>query len=353
MRKLALLLGSLVVVASASAKEVVPAPVVVEEAPVQIIEKEVIVYRDKEEGFRPNGTISLKHKYYGQIEEMDNEHDELPYNYGRTEINSVVNMTENQKLELRARTYNEYNQKDSKENSGKNTTELRVRYYYDHGTLGDSKVNMTSHVEYIHGHKDEQKSHYELQFDFADYMFNNDYLKTTTFALAPRYGYDWKSNDSNYDNRLGLVLYTNTKLPLGFNLELNFYAQQHFYGQDKEWGLDKEKDDRNFTVDMELYLTNSVNLYANEKHAVDFVFDSGYDAYSWSENNNVYRAGEDDVEYKLYARPGIQYTYNVTPTLSTFVLLEAEYANFKYANENSSRDFRWQPLATVGLSTSF
>ncbi len=48
MRKLALLLGSLLVVASASAKEVVPAPVVVEEAPVQVIEKEVIVYRDRD-----------------------------------------------------------------------------------------------------------------------------------------------------------------------------------------------------------------------------------------------------------------------------------------------------------------
>ncbi len=41
MRKLALLLGSLLVVASASAKEVVPAPVVVEEAPVQVIEKKL------------------------------------------------------------------------------------------------------------------------------------------------------------------------------------------------------------------------------------------------------------------------------------------------------------------------
>ena len=61
MRKLALLLGSLLVVASASAKEVVPAPVVVEEAPVQVIEKEVIVYRDKEVGFRPNGYVSLKY----------------------------------------------------------------------------------------------------------------------------------------------------------------------------------------------------------------------------------------------------------------------------------------------------
>ena len=71
MRKLALLLGSLVVVASASAKEVVPAPVVVEEAPVQIVEKEVIVYRDKEEGFRPNGNIGLEYRAFGETEGQD------------------------------------------------------------------------------------------------------------------------------------------------------------------------------------------------------------------------------------------------------------------------------------------
>ena len=68
MRKLALLLGSLLVVASASAKEVVPAPVVVEEAPVQVIEKEVIVYRDKEVGFRPNGYVDLQYRWYGETE---------------------------------------------------------------------------------------------------------------------------------------------------------------------------------------------------------------------------------------------------------------------------------------------
>ena len=72
MRKLALLLGSLVVVASASAKEVVPAPVVVEEAPVQIVEKEVIVYRDKEEGFRPNGYVDLQYRWYGDTEGQNN-----------------------------------------------------------------------------------------------------------------------------------------------------------------------------------------------------------------------------------------------------------------------------------------
>ena len=362
MRKLALLLGSLLVVASASAKEVVPAPVVVEEAPVQVIEKEVIVYRDKEVGFRPNGYVSLKYKYYGDIEEQDFRHDGMKSNYGRTEIMGYINMTEKQSLEYRTRTYNDWNHKSTSgdpKTVGKEDTQVRLRYYYNHGLLGDSKVDFTSHVEYIHDYDDVQKSHYEARFNFADYMFNNDYVKTTDFTLAPRYGYDWDSNDSNYANRLGLALYTNTKLPLGFNLELNFYAQEFFYGNDKEWGLDKKKDDKNFQIDMELYLTNNVNLYTNGKHAIDFTVDMGYDPYTWSENDKVYGGkidrvkSEDDVEYKLYARPGVKYTYSVTPTMNAFVDLEAEYANFKYSNENSSRDFRWQPLATVGMKTTF
>ena len=97
MRKLALLLGSLVVVASASAKEVVPAPVVVEEAPVQIVEKEVIVYRDKEEGFRPNGYVDLRYQFWGETEgqdEKDRDTDNGSWNgnnnYGRLQLEGKI-----------------------------------------------------------------------------------------------------------------------------------------------------------------------------------------------------------------------------------------------------------------------
>ena len=87
MKKLALLLGSLLVVASASAKEVVPAPVVVEEAPVQVIEKEVIVYRDKEVGFRPNGYVDLQYRWYGETEGQENgEGWAGETNYSRTQL---------------------------------------------------------------------------------------------------------------------------------------------------------------------------------------------------------------------------------------------------------------------------
>ena len=116
MRKLALLLGSLLVVASASAKEVVPAPVVVEEAPVQVIEKEVIVYRDKEEGFRPNGFVDLQYRVYGETEGQDKvggDNWNKNNNYGRLQLEGKINMTENQSFNYRLRTYDSLNSDQS------------------------------------------------------------------------------------------------------------------------------------------------------------------------------------------------------------------------------------------------
>ena len=73
MKKSLLLVGAfLTVAAMAQAKEVVPAPVVVTEAPVQIVEKEVIVYRDRAPvGFRPNGYVTLDFRCEGGNEDKN------------------------------------------------------------------------------------------------------------------------------------------------------------------------------------------------------------------------------------------------------------------------------------------
>ena len=118
MKKSMLLVGAfLAVAAMAQAKEVVPAPVVVEEAPVQIVEKEVIVYRDKEEGFRPNGYVDLQYRYYGDTEGNGTNYSSKPAdsradgwntnnNYSRIQFQGNINMTEKQNLEWRIRGYN-------------------------------------------------------------------------------------------------------------------------------------------------------------------------------------------------------------------------------------------------------
>ena len=57
-----------------------------------------------------------------------------------------INMTEKQALEYRIRTYDELDKEDDR--IKKSGTDTRLRYFYNHGYLGDSKVNLTSRVHY-------------------------------------------------------------------------------------------------------------------------------------------------------------------------------------------------------------
>ncbi|WP_130891192.1 hypothetical protein ABF215_05870 [Fusobacterium sp. THCT13E1] len=363
MRKLALLLGSLLVVASASAKEVVPAPVVVEEAPVQVIEKEVIVYRDKEEGFRPNGYVDLQYRWYGETEgQKKGEGWAGETNYSRTQLMGKINMTEKQALEYRIRKYNSVS---SEEKTGKSGSDTRLRYFYNHGNLGDSKVNLTSRVHY----RDRgdlasgaQELEYQARFNFAEYMFNNDFIKTTNFVVAPKYKYVWDStNDDAYDNRLGFDIASFHELPYGFSFELNFYVDQHFYGQDQAFDGGRKSEDKNFTVDMEAYLYNTTNLYTNGNVTVDFNFEGGYDAYNWSQEKKFGtkltgkygEAGTDDAAYSLYALPTIQVNYQATPNVVVYAAAGAEYRDWAIDNQNSAKNWRWQPTVFAGFKTTF
>ena len=119
------------------------------------------------------------------------------------------------------------------------------------------------------------------KFNFADYMFNTDLVKTTDFTVAPRYAYVWGENSSAYDNQVGVDLYTMHELPWGFSFEFNLYTTQHFYGERAEILTEDGKEDKNFTIDMEVYIYNTTNLYTNG-NVLDFIFEGGYDQYNWS-----------------------------------------------------------------------
>ena len=379
MRKLALLLGSLVVVASASAKEVVPAPVVAEEAPVQIVEKEVIVYRDKEEGFRPNGYVDLQYRWYGDTEgqnqdngKVKDEKDPTAWNsannYSRIQLQGKINMTENQALEYRVRTYDELDKED--ERNTKSGTQTRLRYFYDHGNLGDSKVNLTSRLHYANnGHDDNsQELEYQARFNFAEYMFNSDFVKTTDFTVAPKYAYSWgDDNSSDYDNQIGADLYTMHELPWGFSFEFNVYATQHFYGQDQYFDGLTKKEDKNFTVDVEAYIYNITNLYTNGNVSVDFNFEGGYDQYNWSQEKKFGTkhidkkiegytgdgVGRNNAKYSVYALPTIQLNYQATPNVKLYAAAGAEYRDWTVNSESSASNWRWQPTVFAGFKTTF
>ena len=358
MRKLALLLGSLLVVASASAKEVVPAPVVVEEAPVQVIEKEVIVYRDKEVGFRPNGYVDLQYRWYGETEGQ--KETDLGWasetNYSRTQLQGKINMTEKQALEYRIRKYNLTSTVHEEITDGKYGSDTRLRYFYNHGNLGDSKVNLTSRVHYrdrgdLSG---AQEVEYQARFNFAEYMFNNDFIKTTNFVVAPKYKYVWEiGNDNDYDNRLGFDIASFHELPYGFSFELNFYVDQHFYGKDQEFDGGRKSKDKNFTVDMEAYLYNTTNLYTNGNVGIDFNFEGGYDAYNWSQEKKFGTDKDENAKYSLYALPTIQVNYQATPNVVVYAAAGAEYRNWAVEGNGEASHWRWQPTVFAGFKTTF
>ena len=178
MKKSLLLVGAfLTVAAMAQAKEVVPAPVVVTEAPVQIVEKEVIVYRDRAPvGFRPNGYVDLQYRWYGETENQTSAENDWAgaTKYGRTQLMGKINMTENQSFEYRIRNYGN----DSSDRLGKSGTDTRLRYFYNHGNVGDSNVNFTSRIHYRDREDTDkhQELEYQARFNFAEYMFNDEYI---------------------------------------------------------------------------------------------------------------------------------------------------------------------------------
>lgn len=367
MKKSLLLVGAfLAVTAMAQAKEIVPEPVVVEETPVQIVEKEVIVYRDREpEGFRPNGYVDLQYRYYGEAEELNYKNNDVNNNYGRTQLLGKINMTEKQSLEYRVRSYNDWNSATNKDNRGEKGTQTRLRYFYDHGNLGDSKVDLISRLEYKKDTDNVQSLEYQARFNIADYLFNNDFIKTTSFTFAPKYKYKWSSNTDNYENILGLDLFTMNQLPLGFSFEFNLYGDQHFYGERKATGVtDTVKNNTSLT--MEAYLYNTTNLYANDDVSVDFYFEGGFDPYKWNSEKiqRTLKVGATDKidaanynyyhnSYQVYAYPQLIANYKITPNLNVYTSLGAEYRNWAYTSEKSARDWRWQPTAVVGFRTTF
>ncbi len=72
---------------------------------------------------------------------------------------------------------------------------------------------------------------------------------------------------------------------------------------------------------------------------LDFVFEGGYDQYNWSQYKLYGHENEDSQKsaYSLYAYPGIQGTYQVTPAFSVYAIAGAEYRNWAIESEKISK----------------
>lgn len=376
MKRLSILLGSLLVVGAISyAKEAVVAPVIVEESK-EVIVAPVIV--EEEPGFRPSGYVDLQYKYYGKTENHGNlgihDWNGDGNNRSRMQLIGSIKFTEKQTLQYRVRNFKSLDREDKQGGTTKGT-QTRLRYFYDHGNLGDSKIDFTSRIQYISGTSNTQSVEYMPRFDFAKYLPEN----ITSFVFAPKYGYEWSSsNDSNYHNYVGADLYTWTELPFGFEFEFNMYATQKYYGRDQAYGGNyPTKDvtnaikeahgakikDKNFTLDVEAYLYNTVNLYKDNLWTLDFNFEGGFDPYTFSKNKIFgydyttggaeWRNVNDDQGYSLYMLPNVTLKYKVTDNLGVYVGAGADYRNWDHVSRKSASHWRWQPQAWAGMKATF
>ena len=375
MKRLALLLGSLLVVSSvASAKEVMPAPTPEPEKVIEYVEKPVIVYKDREvkPAWKPNGSLDLRYTWYGETEnknpgeDTDGDWARGRSNSGRLQTTVNINFTEKQNLNIRSRTYNAFRDTESKR-AGISSDNLRIRHHYNFGKLGDSKVTATSRLEYNQTKGDEglKQAKASVFFDFADYFPSNEYFKVETFGLRPGYAHRWYKHNSGVEgqsfsagtaNRYTLDFESSYKLPLGFSVDLNLYSGYDRHRKAVRVGNDGETKKGQFNGAMEAYLYHTLPLYKNDKLTVSLKSEGGYDAYDFHQYKTVKnRQGvrTDRRSYSVYLLPTLNVNYKVTDNVNLFAAAGAEYRNWKVSTESEAKNWRWRPTAWAGMKVSF
>ena len=367
MKKLALVLGSLLVVGSvASAKEVMPAPAPAPEKVIEYVEKPVIVYRDREvtPAWRPNGSVDVQYRWYGETENKTKKEDTDKdwaagrNNAGRLQTETKINFTEKQRLEIRTRNFHTLrSDKSNAEND-----QLRLRHFYNFGNLGSSKVNATSRLEYKQSNGDAGKKHVEASvfFDFADYIYSNNFFKVEKFGLRTGYIHDWAGHSSGKDgqefgkgtsDKAILNFESEYTLPLGFSAELNVYNGYDWHN--KKYGVTNKGDKKHgYYGAMEAYIYQHTPLYKTNNLELSFDFEGGYDPYTWHQYKIVDNDG-DRRTYQVYMLPTFQAAYKPTEFVKLYAAAGAEYRNWAVTKESDAKNWRWQPTAWAGMKVTF
>ena len=374
MKKLALVLGSLLVVGSvASAKEVMPAPMPAPEKVVEYVEKPVIVYRDREvtPAWRPNGSVEVELRNWGEVEghkAKDEYWDGEDY-WTQLRTTTKINFTEKQSLKIHTR--NKYGLKRAN-NELAEAERLELTHTYKFGNLGSSKIDTRLETKFRHSGS---KKFVEVKpvFDFSEYFFKNDYVKATALELAPFYRYVWgadKEASDKYENIYGLYANAEFDLPWGMTFQAEFddgiFAYRRINRTDRNIGQDLTAKYGN----VELTLTKEFQLYKSAKNDLRLHLEGVYEtSYSWSKNDTLSLGygtirgngkGERLGEYTAKFDPAIVYNFKATDYVTLFTRVGAEYKNRSQSadsgsstNRHGAKHWRWQPYARVGFKATF
>lgn len=359
MKKLTLTLASLLAVSAiASAKEVVPAPVAAVEP--------TVVYVATTPAWRPSGYVDLGYRYYG-ADEFDSPE------YGRVQMQGKFNFTEKDRVEYRFRRYNYYQTQDHQFGLNPdrliggtdNASQARLRYFYENGNLGDTKISLTQRLQYENGQstgqfagEDEngvsyakvgdkyQNIEYRLFFEYAEYMtWTPEWFKNTSATIQPYVGYSWTDADSSSTTEYGIQLGSTFDLPYGFSTEFNLYPAY----------VTSNHDSSEWTLAAEAYLYYGYNLFDNDKYAVDFNFEGGMDPYVFHTDRKFGKAfsTSEDASYSAYAMPSLDFTYTRTENMKIYAGVAAEYRNWRQESQNGAKNWTWMPQVYAGLRLDF
>lgn len=365
MKKLALLLGSLLVVgATASAKEAVVAPVEVSKEVVVVADvvEEVVV----EEAFRPSGYIGLEYRAYGKTENhgdqmrmegLSSATNQDDWNrgfndYARLQTSFGIQMTENSKLEGRIRDYSDLERNDSTSNDNdeaKQGTETRLRYSYKHNDV------LTSRLQY----RDEEDNSQNFEYKLIYNAYSNKGGLLSSFTIQPNlYHAMAADNGGDYLNSIGLDFGYAGNLPLGFTWDGTLYLDQNFYNNSaKIQKGPNSTTDKEFVVTWEMYLYRTFALYSTDNYNLDFNFAGGYDPYTFKQYDRYSKTTglktADKNAYSLYTALDVTINYQITPAVSVNGGVGAEYRNWDNTNQSSASHWRWQPYAFAGMKVKF
>ncbi|CAM2393597.1 MULTISPECIES: major outer membrane protein FomA [Fusobacterium] len=374
MKKLALVLGSLLVVGSvASAKEVMPAPMPAPEKVVEYVEKPVIVYRDREvtPAWRPNGSVEVELRNWGEVEghKAEDEYWDGEDYWTQLRTTTKINFTEKQSLKIHTR--NNYGLKRAN-NELAEAERLELTHTYKFGNLGSSKIDTRLETKFRHSGS---KKFVEVKpvFDFSEYFFKNDYVKATALELAPFYRYVWgadKEASDKYENIYGLYANAEFDLPWGMTFQAEFddgiFAYRRINRTDRNIGQDLTAKYGN----VELTLIKEFQLYKSAKNDLRLHLEGVYEtSYSWSKKDTLSLGygtirgngkGERLGEYTAKFDPAIVYNFKATDYVTLFTRVGAEYKNrsqaadsYSTSNRHGAKHWRWQPYARVGFKATF
>ena len=374
MKKLALVLGSLLVVGSvASAKEVMPAPTPAPEKVVEYVEKPVIVYRDREvtPAWRPNGSVEVELRNWGEVEghkAKDEYWDGEDY-WTQLRTTTKINFTEKQSLEIHTR--NNYGLKRAN-NELAEAERLELTHTYKFGNLGSSKIDTRLETKFKHSGS---KKFVEVKpvFDFSEYFFKNDYVKATALELAPFYRYVWGAPieaSDRYENIYGLYANAEFDLPWGMTFQAEFDDGIFAYSRENRNSRNVGEDLTAKYGNVELTLIKEFQLYKSAKNDLRLHLEGVYEtSYSWSKKDTLSLGygtirdngkGERLGEYTAKFDPAIVYNFKATDYVTLFTRVGAEYKNrtqsvdsYSSTNRHGAKHWRWQPYARVGFKATF